>query len=230
MISRTSFLFILFFSSQSFAGAWLQEKGRGININTGRMSQTKTSSSFEFNPYVEWGITDEVTLSANGGVQKRRDAGVQGEVQTAYGEIASRFGLSHGKYGVLSLQGMLGAASTSVGEMRLLWGVSPWSSLYFNTEVGVLSHFGQRPSEWRIEESAGWKHSGDRILLGQIFWIQPWKSADLSIENDSLEGRLSYVVPVFKAWSVQGGVSHFFVGTPQMTAGLSYFSGVWYRW
>jgi len=79
------FIAALIFNSHAYAGAWTQKKGQGLFIlgssyyraedfvnNFGKRQSQPRYQKFEINPYVEYGLTDSVTLGANLSLQYTR--------------------------------------------------------------------------------------------------------------------------------------------------------------
>ena len=240
MMLRGVFLLInLLMASTAFAGAWVQPKGHGLNINTVRFQSAKSSSRYEFNPYIEHGVSDHLTVSGNVGSRIEDQTNSAAQTQ-GYGEISFRAPLTELLKSVFSVQGTVGTVmdrssqgasiTMPMSEIRLLQGQNFLSeSLYSNTEIGLRTFYGNRGNEWRLEQTMGWKHQAGRILIGQINAIQNWNKEKSASEYDSLELQASYVVPFQTRWNLQIGYGSVVAG--ENVAYLpTYFMGLWYRW
>lgn len=240
MISRKLLFILCFLTNSAFGGAWLQEKGHGLNVNTVRFQSVGSGSRYEFNPYIEHGLSERFTIGGNAGSWfENQDQSTRTQ---GYGELSVKMSLREFSRGAWSVQGIVGSVvdqeergqrrSYPMSEGRTLFGQNfdfVSGSVYINTEFGARTFYGVRGNEWRLEQTVGWKHGRGNILLGQLNGIKNWNQQKSSSEYDLLELQASYVLPVGSSWNVQGGSSSIIAGE-NVAYAPTYFMGLWYRW
>ncbi len=231
----------MFLSAKVLAGAWVQEKGRGLTINTVRLQADQERSRFEFNPYAEHGLSSRLTMAVNVGSSSEDQSRSKRNLQT-YGEFSLRTPVREFSKSIMSAQVMAGSVMENsedgqrrvypLSDLRVMYGenfqFSGLEGLYLNSELGIRTFYGERGNEWRLEQTIGWKHNPS-VLLGQLIGVKNWKRELSAKEYDLLELQVSYVLPIFDLWSIQAGLSSALAGQ-NIASSPTLFMGVWYRW
>ncbi len=188
------FLSFLLIHEHAFAGAWVQEKGKGLSITTAtwyvssdfwdqdrHLNNGPHYRKLEINPLLEYGVTENITVGINAFIPDIQAAG-QG---TSFGvgdvELLGRYRLWKSDYSVISTQllvkipetydsdklPLLGQGQYDV-EWRLLYGHGwRWgeNNWYFNAEGGFRKRFGEPADEIRFDWRVGRKSIGDKWVI-----------------------------------------------------------------
>lgn len=176
-------LLVALSASSVFAGAWTREKGKlydklGFNVYyadknfdpDGGKSDFPNGGTFRdynLNNYIEYGLTDNLTL-INSLVYKRIDKNETTVDMTTWGvgdiDVAARYKLAEGNWGILSVQALLKIPSAydkndrlPLGngqfdyEGKLLYGKSLYPHIpgYVNLELGYRFRDGDPSDEFR---------------------------------------------------------------------------------
>jgi hypothetical protein len=223
----------------AWAGAWPMEEGRRQTISSatydaadsgfdagGDASLSADFEKIESSIYLEWGVTDRLTLFAQPTVQQVSSVDENGELHQASGFGSSQVGaqvlIARGFGGVLSAQGALvapGAAenviSARLGEggaasdLRLAagrgWG-GEHSGVWIEGQVGHRWRFDEYPNEARLDATFGVRASPNWMVMAQSFSL--WREAETAVslrESRSHKAQLSLVRKIDDRWSVQLG-------------------------
>lgn len=197
LLKRVPILVVAFLVLQgtAFAGAWVQEKGRGLGILAVRwyesserwdeqrdITEAPRYRKFEFNPYIEYGVTERLTAGVNLFLLDIDSAGDDGGGLSDM-EFLGRYLLSETDFTASSVQFLVkapGPYTTDLApglgqdqydiELRLLYGVggtlghgaSGSGAWYANFEGGLRKRFGPPADEIRLDWAIGWKTPGGR--------------------------------------------------------------------
>lgn len=194
----------LLITGHALAGAWPQSEGRWLLVTQGSYSETNTTgydqqgrkagsgrySQFEFSPYIEYGVTEEVTfgmqprtefvdLSYNTGRSRQQNTGL------SQINLFARYAIYRWDFDVLSVQGQIGlpgaAARTQPQiampwteyEARLLWGhafeISSRTKGFLDTELGYRLNGGHSADQLRLDITLGIAPDPDWLILAQVF-------------------------------------------------------------
>jgi hypothetical protein len=169
-------------SPDAFAGAWTQARGEGRAIITGsyygatdfytnhgsRQSQPRYSK-YELNPYIEYGLYDDVTLGANLSLQRAAQQVPGGAEQTNWGVGESEFFLrkrlyQHGGL-VASVEPMVKLPTPDSGGVPKLGGphadVGLGGSVGYGQALFGYNHFANVDTQYR--HRLGAQHDQVRI-------------------------------------------------------------------
>ncbi|MBX9726764.1 MAG: hypothetical protein K2X09_05820 [Rickettsiales bacterium] len=167
----------------AMAGAWLQADGQGLFIaqaayysssrfydTSGATQRQPRFSKYEFQPYVEYGATEWLTIGGSAYAQRVEQSG-NGNVGLADPELFVRSELWRDGSERLSIQPLIkfgshfrdtntprGGSRSVDAELSLLYGrnlnlVSP--NDYFDARVGYRLRGSNRSPEWRSDVAAG---------------------------------------------------------------------------
>jgi hypothetical protein len=236
----------LFSAGACFAGAWTQQKGKLYD----RLSLNYYFADDEFNErsritdfaangeywdlnlgnYIEYGLTDRITL-INSLYLKHIHKEDDFQKTNTYGigdiDLAAKFKLSEGRWGVLSTQALvkipetydkdarlpLGNGQYDV-ELRLLYGKSLWPYIpgYCNFELGYRWRFDDPSDEFRYLAEFGMditKSLYGRIKLDAILSMNNGSKFDISgnptATNNFNLGKLDMTVgyKILKRWGLE---------------------------
>jgi len=206
----------LLISGEALAGAWPQSEGRWLLVTQGSYSETNATgydqqgrkagsgrySQFEFSPYIEYGVTEEVTiglqprtefvdLSYNTGRARQQGSGV------SQVNLFARYAVYRWDFDVLSVQGQIGLPGTAGGnqpqiampwteyEARVLWGhsfeLTGQTKGFLDTQFGYRLNGGHSADQLRLDLTLGVFPDPDWLLLAQMF-------ATRSLRNQSGTG------------------------------------------
>lgn len=242
-------------AGEAHAGAWLMAPGEGQIIAgaafsgsnrafdaQGKLIPVPSYQKFELGSYIEYGLTDWMTLVAAPAYDVIRQP-EPADSFTGPGQsgIGGRFGLFKSEAFVASVQATLltPGASFNGGEahragsmdLRAMAGVNfalgPWPA--FADFAGGYRFYAQsQPGEWRLDLSLGVRPLPQLLFLLQGFGsLQTKKSADFPRSSwEKLQG--SFVYDLAPAWSAQLGA---FVTVAGKSAGreLGPVAAIWYR-
>lgn len=170
--------------SPAIAAAWTLEKGTGQAINTFSYYNYKDTSSNEnitaavFNPYIEYGLTESITVGASPRFQSE-----SGNGESVSGDFFMRKRLWRNDNTVVSVQPLFqlpdsynpvsgSSKDTPQAELRLLVGHSfdapNLPPLFWNVELAYRTPFND-PGELYIDNTLGIKFNPRWMLLLQVF-------------------------------------------------------------
>jgi Putative MetA-pathway of phenol degradation len=232
-------------STPAFAGAWTLKEGTGqailttsYYVTTDRFDADRhrvSGTRFEkvtINPYLEYGLTDGITLGLSPEYEFLQDHVGAGRIDRTNGfgdvETFARGRLWHDDWSVLSVQGLVRAPtgyddgrSPALGyghvdlEGRVLYGLSGklgGTSWYTDVEAGLRKRYGPPADEARVDLAIGWRPVPDWLLLAQSFNTQGLRNASGSTaaqangpDYDSFKLQLSAVYALSERVSVQAG-------------------------
>ncbi len=193
---------ITFLSSNAYSAAWLQKSGDWQVISN--FNYYSTSSYFnsdgdslpqkkfikgEVNPYIEYGLTDKLTVGISPSFQYLLQNDSADKSQNNYGladsEVFLRKKIWNDYSSVLSLQGLVkipGPYSTgqipTLGlkqydvEARILYGKNlliNYYKPYINLEVAYRKRMEEPSDEFRFDTSVGLNLTDNYMILGQVF-------------------------------------------------------------
>lgn len=266
-----TFVLTLFFVGACFAGAWTEQKGKlydRVSFNYYFADEAFDGSSisksfsangkyrdFNLGNYIEYGLTDKLTLISSmyiKHIQKKDD--LEDTKTTGVGDIdlAAKYKLSEGKWGVLSTQALVKIpeaydkhAQLPLGngqydlEFRMLYGRSLWPYLpgYCNFELGYRIRFGDPSDELRYLVEFGsdiTKSLYGRVKLDGIYTMNNGSKLDVSgnptATNNFNLGKLDMTVGyrIFKRWSLEAEYTPEIYGK-NTAAGATYSFAVVYQ-
>lgn len=185
------------FSSFAYAGAWTQEVGKTLFIgnlsyystdryfdNSGSKQPLASYKKYEFNPYIEYGFKDDITIGANLFVQR---AAQYNNINIGIGdsEFFARLRLWQKDGLVFSLEPMIKLPSLEkesnqpqIGSRNFDTGLS--SSIgygfkaynlnhYINMDTGYRHRFGVPSDQLKLSVSAGVSITKETMILTQLF-------------------------------------------------------------
>lgn len=200
-------LTIFLIPNLSYAGAWTQDYGKGLFIqnisyystnkyfdNSGNKQSLNNYSKYEFNPYVEYGLRDWLTVGANIFAERSsQDNSISGNNQTNWGIADSEFFIRSRlwqkdakKYGLVfsvepmvklpsldkkSGQPQIGNKNSDAG-LTFSGGYSfkAWELDHFiNIDAGYRHRFGTPNDQIKFAATAGLSITKNTKILAQIF-------------------------------------------------------------
>ena len=244
------------------AGAWPAEEGEGQAITSftfdsaaraldddGDASIDADFQKIETSSFIEWGMTERLTLVAQPVFQTVEQRDADGGLDTGTGfassKIGARFLLGRPAGGALSAQGVvvspgeaenvtdapLGDGGVAV-ESRLLagrgWG-GERRGVFVEGQVGYRWRTDDDPNETRLDATLGVRATADWMLIGQSF--STWSDGDsLATQRAfrSHKAQFSVVRRVNDAWSVQLGGFGTYAGRNVVDERAA-FASVWRR-
>lgn len=231
-------------SGHAQAAAWLQEEGRGEIIvnavyyttessfdNNGNERTQPRFTKKEINPYLEYGLTDAITIGANVNFQDLSQDSGGDNAGMGDAELFFRMQVWEHEGAVVSLQPLikipgpydsgdapaLGSDQTDV-EMRVLLGqgfaIPLWNAYphFMNVEAAYRYRDGAPSDEWRFDGTLGLRPAEHTLILNQLFSVFALneKTAPLLLANsrdyDLVKYQLSLVQDIVPGTSVQAGV------------------------
>lgn len=188
------------FAGASFAGAWTRPANglydklsynfyyshKNFDSEGGwtEMSDNGTFRDYNLSNYLEYGLTDNLTLINSLVFKVINKSDTNGSTTTGgVGDIdvAARYKLAEGKFGILSTQGLIkipsgysDTRSLPLGngqvdlEAKLLYGRSLWPLLpgYYNVELGYRYRFGDPSDEFRYLVEVGFDFT--KSIYGRV--------------------------------------------------------------
>jgi hypothetical protein len=192
-----------FLSFNAFAGAWTQDKGNGEIILTGiyyatdsyfneqgKKTAQPTYSKYEINPYLEYGLTDTLTLGANLSFQRTHQDGSPGSSSATNAgigdsEFFARAQLWKSGGFIASLEPMvklpglggindqpqIGGHHPDVGmSIAGGYGFSAWGHDHFAELItGYRYRFGSPENQVKIAGTMGFHVSQNLMIMPQAF-------------------------------------------------------------
>ena len=247
--------------TNAIAGPWPQPEGHGLWINTFGFSQTSnyagiqnpaygdgTFRRFEISSYGEYGLTDQITLSAAAGVQLRQldtgntvlSTGGVGDIETAArAAVWQSGGWTVATQGVVKVPtGYSPTVNPALGngqvdlEPRMLVGrgftIGAWPA-FADIGAGYRFRLGTPSDQARIDGSLGIHPAKDWLLMLQSYNIIGMRNEESGGTDFDLSTLTVSVVHNFStAWAVQlGGSSE--IASRNFNRGNGGFVAVWWR-
>ncbi|MGE3920397.1 MAG: hypothetical protein AB7F64_05565 [Gammaproteobacteria bacterium] len=257
------------FISLAYAGAWAQPKGKGLMIPlvryyrscqywdpSGNLHDVPCYYQSEFNPYLEYGLTDKLTIGMNPFVRQITNAGIVGAIHFDNSEFFGRYLFWQKDYSAFSAQFTVNipfyqkfppvlafTAPFAVIQRqyyvngRLLYGTGGVfnsknkSTWYANFEGAFQHYFNGAADEIRLDFTTGLKSSNNRVEL----MFQSLNT--ISLHNPSGIEQPNYnlfkLVPSIVYWATghvafQAGVSQDIYGT-NTGRGTAPFIAAWIK-
>lgn len=240
MIFASAALCAAFFAVAAQAGAWTQEKGNAQVIVTGlyssadrfydtngRSQSQSTYRKFEINPYMEYGLTERITLGANLSLQ-RASQGTQSNWGIGDSEFFARYRVAKINGFVFSLQPLVKLPSPESSDERpALGGRHPDAEMgvsvgrgfelfgqqhFANLDAGYRHRFGSPNDQWKLAATAGFSLNPQWMLLPQFFMTRrvdaPAGAAFTQSSGDDYNQhklQFSVVYRLDERWSLQAG-------------------------
>lgn len=270
VVSVTRLLLIcLLLPLQASAGAWLQEEGKGLlSLNyfyygtdtafdlNGDKTAVPSFNKHELNPYVEYGLLDNLTIGASPFLQVVSQdvagGGSEHNVGLAETEIFARVKLYEEADWALSLQPLFKLPSfyrdddevkagreESDAELMLLAGYSfPLfgQQHYVTGGAGYRTRFGALDDQYRAHIEAGFRFLNDFTLMPEFRWVErsesngdPFLSVSGQNNYDLSKIQLSALYDLNERYSVQAGLFQHVDGRNTGADGGGLLS-LWMRW
>ena len=192
-------------SGIAYAGAWTQKSGKGLFINnfsyystnkyfdnSGKKQSIADYQKYEMNPYIEYGLRDDITIGANLFLQHAIQQGNNTGIGDS--ELFARYRLWQGNGAVFSVEPMLKLPSLGsefsqpkIGSKNFDagltfsggYGFKAWELDHFiNLDVGYRHRFGTPDDQLKFTTTAGFSLSQKTILLTQVFTTTRFASHD----------------------------------------------------
>ncbi len=252
----TLWAFSTFAASGALAGAWLMPPGAGQIIAgaafsgssrafdaQGRLIPVPYYRKFELGAYIEYGVTDWLTLVAAPAYDRIRQpppaSSYNGPGESA---IGGRVGLYQSDPLMLALQAVVLTPGASFNgafqpqragsiDLRGLAGYNFWFGAmpaFIDAEAGYRFYARSQPGEWRLDLTLGVRPAPRLLLLFQNFAsLQTGQSAAFPMSSWD-KAQVSVVYDLTPAWSAQLGV---FLTIAGVNAGREFgpIATVWYR-
>ncbi|HTV33526.1 MAG TPA: hypothetical protein VME69_10575 [Methylocella sp.] len=242
----------------SWGGAWLLPPGEGqiitdalYSVSTwtfdshGKLISAPSYQKYELSPYIEFGVTDWLTLVAAPAYDLVRTP-TAGLSYTGVGqsEVAARLGLAYWERAVLSMEvGLLspGASLDSIGPLEVRraasldvrglagrsFAVGDGMEGFVEMQAGYRFYAQQQPGEWRIDFTGGLRPFPWLLLLLQDFNVISYGWSQYgSVSWSKLQPGIVY--DVSPQWSMQIGG---FLTVAGVNAGreIGPLAAIWYR-
>lgn len=210
----------------------------------GRLIPIPSYDKFELGTYIEYGLTQRLTLIA----QPFFDAARQGPtspIALAGTELGARFGIAEFGPTVISVQGVLhipfsderlplgGFDEDDVfsGDLRLLLGRTfelAGAAGFFDLQGGYRWQDDGMPNEWHVDFTAGLRPRPPLLLMLQTFATLADRSTPTCPRYAWLKLQESAAYDLSRTWAVQAG---FFETVAGLNAGreLGPMLALWYR-
>lgn len=194
---------LCFTASIAYAGAWTQKSGKGLFVqnmsyyfadrffdNSGRKSPLDDYQKYELNPYIEYGLYDDVTIGSNIFLyQTSQKNSATNTKYTNWGlgdsEFFLRYRLRQNQGLVFSVEPMLkipspeknnvlpriGSDNIDTGlTFSAGYGFQAWKlNHYINADIGYRHRFGEATDQLKFSVTAGLSVSNDTMITSQIF-------------------------------------------------------------
>ena len=243
-------------AQEARASAFLEPPGEGDIITAtefsgstrafdrdGKLIPIPAYDKFELASYVEYGLTDRLTLIAQPFFETAHQDSTA--VATPGTDIGARFGLAEFGPTVLSIQGVLHIPFDSgqlpqaefdeddvfAGDLRLLLGHAfeiGGAPGFLDLQGGYRWQAEDVPNEWHADVTAGVRPQPRLLIMLQTFATLADRSTAVYARYSWLKLQESLVYDIWRNWSLQGG---FFETVAGMNAGreLGPMLAVWYR-
>jgi hypothetical protein len=241
------------------AGAWLQPPGNGQIIagaafsqstrafnSRGRLVPVPYYKKFELGTYIEYGVTQRLTLVAAPAYDRVR-APPPAESFTGLGEseFGARFGLYRDGWTVVSVQGSVRTPGPSIADSADPF--DPRRSLGFDfrglighgieiatmpgfidVQGGYRYYLESQPGEWRLDLTFGLRPMPQLLWLVQTFSVFSTAGGGGFVPYSWHKLASSIVVELFPQWAIQCGG---FMTVAGVNAGRERgpFAALWYR-
>ncbi|WP_139223542.1 hypothetical protein [Methylocapsa palsarum] len=186
---------------QTIAGAWLTPPGEGQIIastafssstrafnKSGRLIPVPSYQKFELGSYIEYGVTDWLSVAASPSYDRIRAAPPAVNYDgIGESEAAAKIGLYHSDAGAVSVQAAIRSPGASINDSARIFQPSRAASIELralagqNIAVGAMPGFAEaqaayrfygdhQPGEWRLDLTAGLRPSPEVMVLLQSFF------------------------------------------------------------
>lgn len=244
-----AFAITAFAASSAHAGAWTQGQGRGQVIltssvyradslydNQGRKTDQPTYAKAEFNPYVEYGLNDNLTVGANLMFQRAYQQGAPGMPSfVSWGVADSEFFLRRRLWAsrgfVVSAEPMVKLPSPNSRRTPAIGGRHPDAGMgisagygfktgelnhFVNLDTGYRYRFGDPKDQARFALTAGGSVTPSLMIMPQVFVTRRLSSPTAATFTQSsgddynqISLQLSAVYKMNDRFSLQlGGFKH----------------------
>lgn len=204
---------------------------------------------FEVSDFIEWGVTQRLTLVAQPVVQTVTMREPGGEVETATGfassQLGARFLLAEAFGGVMSVQGAVVAPGVvenvinarlgeggAASDLKLLagrgWGGEA-RGVYVDAQAGYRWRYDDYPGEARFDATVGVRASPRWMMVAQSFSM--WREAEPQLlfpESRSHKAQVSLVHRLNDTWSFQVGGYGSYAGR-NVVEERAVFTSLWMR-
>ncbi len=251
-------------SGAAQAAAWPQEEGRWLIVNQftysdsatngydsqGRPSGHGSLKQFQFSPYIEYGVTPELTVGmqpqfqvANLSGSKRSGGGTSGGLTQV--NLITRYTIYRWDYDVLAVQAQLGipgytgndkpavADPWTEYEARLLYGhsfdVTDDVSGFFDTELAYRLNGGHASDQIHSDTTLGFKFGDDWLVYVQAaltFGLR--NNVGTGGDYDQYRGQITLARRISdEVWLAIGGYHDF--GGRNVALGNGVTASIWLR-
>lgn len=244
---------------KAHAGAWLQPQGEGLAIATtefsdstryfdshGKLIPIPAYQKFSLGTYIEYGVTDELTLVAQPFFDSDKQATSPSPTRLATGgtDIGVRAGL--GNFGGTIVSAQITAHvpfvtrtplvnfdedTVPAGDFRLLIGRSfaiDGFDCFADFEGGYRVEGDDEPGEWHADATLGARPRRDLLLLVQSFATFASEATHVSPRYTWVKLQESAVYDFMPRWSIEGGFFETVAGS-QAGRELGPIAALWYR-
>ena len=163
-------LWLTAFAPPAAAGAFLQPLGEGEIITatsfsdttrafdaSGKLLPVRSYKKFELGTYIEYGLTQRVTLVVKSQGDYVRQSGQTSPPLAASGDIGARVGLAHWGGTVLSMQGLAHLPFGSVSKQSALFDENRASGADLRLLLGHGFSIAEMPAFLDVEASHSWR-------------------------------------------------------------------------
>ena len=185
-------------------------------------------SKVEASVFVEWGVSDRLTLVFQPVAQsvtiETDDGGVESQSGAASSQIGARWLLAEGRPGVFSAQASLVAPGEVenvidaplgegglAAEARLLAGRG-WSGGFLEAQAGYRWRGGEYADELRLDASVGLRPTENWQVIAQSFSTIAAEEIRPDREVESHKAQLSVVRNLTDVWAIQVGARGSYAG------------------
>jgi len=241
------------------AGAWLLPPGKGQIIagpaflgttrafdSRGRLIPVPSYKKFELGTYIEYGLTDRLTLVAAPAYDRiRAPPPAQSFNGLGESELSARFGLYRDGWTVVSVQGGVRTPGPSIAdatgpfdprrslgfELRGLVGRSleiTSMPAFIDVQGGYRYYLQNQPGEWRLDLTFGLRPVPRLLWLVQTFSVFSTASEGGFVNYSWHKLASSVIVDLHPRWSIQCGG---FMTLAGVNAGRERgpFAALWFR-
>ena len=232
---------VLFAAGLARASAFLEPPGQGDIIaatefsdstrafdQDGKLIPIPSYRKFELGTYIEYGLSDRLTLIAQPFFETARQDSTAVSVPGA--EIGARFGLANFGSTVVSVQGLLNIPLDSrqlpqagfdeddifSGDLRLLLGHTfevHGAAGFFDLQGGYRWQGDGAPNEWHADFTAGLRPQSHVLVMLQTFATLADSGTAVCERYAWIKLQESLVYDLSRSWAVQGGFFETVAGT-----------------
>jgi hypothetical protein len=221
MFSRSLiFLITAWLTSAAHAGAWLLPKGHGLGIaqatyyttsnyfdSDGNLQPQPRFSKYELQPYLEYGLLDNLTIGGSAYIQKVSQSGLDNK-GIADPELFVRAHLWSDEKQIISIQPLIkfssdfkhdrsprGGSNSTDMELSLLYGRTQkilTSNDYIDLRMGYRWRNHNLSDQLRVDATAGLKLTEQLEIIPAIRGLMATKPTDVTVYSEN--GELDYAV------------------------------------